>query len=122
MNHAKITKKGRKEYAIVLQWEVALFALMISIIGDTLDFIGAPILSVLPVGDIPNAFVTALLFAITRNKRSTAINLIKLIPVIGDFIPIYTITTLMWICKEARKANWVDMHKLVSLLHFSIKQ
>jgi hypothetical protein len=118
----RLLKKEEKNMPSSFNGKVALFALMISIIGDTLYFIGAPILSVPPVGDIPNAFVTALLFAITRNKRSTAINLIKLIPVIGGFIPIYTITTLMWICKEARKANWVDMHKLVSLLHFSIKQ
>jgi hypothetical protein len=49
-----------------------------------------------------------LLFAITRNKRSAAINLIKFIPIIGDFIPTYTITTLMWIHKEARKSKRIE--------------
>ena len=48
----------------------ALPALGISLISDALDFIGGPILSIPPIGDIPNAIITGLLFAITRNKRS----------------------------------------------------
>ena len=83
----------------------ALVALGISVIADALDFIEGPILSIPPIGDVPNAIITGLLFAITRNKRSTAINLIKFIPFIGDFIPTYTITTLMWIHNEWSKKN-----------------
>jgi hypothetical protein len=85
----------------------ALSALAISVIADVIDFIGGPILTIPPIGDIPNAIVTGLLFAITRNKRSAAINLIKFIPIVGDYIPTYTITTLMWIYTEWSKKNEV---------------
>jgi hypothetical protein len=95
----------KEKDAFFFDWKKSLVALAISIISDALDFIGEPILSFPLIGDIPNAFVTGLLFVITRNKRSAAINLIKFIPVIGGFIPTYTITTLMWIHKEARKDN-----------------
>ena len=85
----------------------ALLALCISVIADVVDFIGGPILTIPPIGDIPNAMVTGLLFAITRNKRSAAINLIKFTPIVGDYIPTYTITTLMWIYTEWSKKNEV---------------
>jgi hypothetical protein len=48
-------------------WQ-ALSALGISVIADALDFIEGPILSIPPIGDIPNAIITGLLVAITRNK------------------------------------------------------
>jgi len=71
-----------------------------------LDFIGGPILTFPPIGDIPNAIITGLLFAITRNKRSAAaVNLIKFVPIVGDYIPTYTVTTLMWIYTEWNKKN-----------------
>jgi hypothetical protein len=63
----------------------ALPALGISVLADASDFIEGPILSIPPIGDIPNAIITGLLFAITRNKRSAATNLIKFIPFIGDY-------------------------------------
>jgi predicted membrane protein len=100
-----VQKLLKEKEAFSFDWKRSLLALVISIIADTLDFIGEPILSFPLIGDIPNAFVTGLLFIITRNKRSAAINLIKFIPVIGDFIPTYTISTLMWIHKEARKSK-----------------
>ena len=81
----------------------ALSALGISVIA--LDFIGGPILTIPPIGDIPNAMITGLLFAITRNKRSAAINLVEFIPFIGDFIPTYTITSLMSIYTESNKKS-----------------
>ncbi|MBV9178662.1 MAG: hypothetical protein JO327_02825, partial [Nitrososphaeraceae archaeon] len=95
----------KEKKAFSFDWKKSFFALVISIIADTLDLVGEPILGIPLIGDIPNAFVTGLLFVITRNKRSAAINLIKFIPVIGDFIPTYTISTLMWIHKEARKSK-----------------
>jgi hypothetical protein len=85
-------------------WQ-ALSALGISVIADVLDFIEGPILSIPPIGDIPNAIIAGLLFAITRNKRSAAINLIKFIPFIGDIIPTFTITTLIWIYTESNKKS-----------------
>jgi hypothetical protein len=83
----------------------ALSALGVSVIADALDFIVGPILNIPPIGDIPNAIITALLFAITRNKRLAAINLIKFIPFIGDFIPTFTITTLKWIYTESNNKS-----------------
>jgi hypothetical protein len=104
----RLLKKEKSTFSF--KWKRALFALVISIIADILDFIGEPILSFPLIGDIPKAFVTGLLFAVTRNKRSAAINLIKFIPIIGDFIPTYTITTLMWIHKEVRKYESLNMY------------
>jgi hypothetical protein len=46
-----------------------------------------------------------LLYSITRSKVSTAINTIEFIPIIGDFIPIYTISTSLWISRESKKEN-----------------
>jgi hypothetical protein len=85
----------------------ALSALGISVIADVVDFIGGPILTIPPIGDIPNAIITGLLFAITRNKRTAAINLIKFLPIIGDYVPTFTVTTLIWIYTEWSKKNEV---------------
>lgn len=81
----------------------AIAALAISIVCDAFDYIGAPLFEMPFIGDVFNGFTTTLLYFITRNKRSTAINLIKFIPVIGDFIPTYTISTLQWISRESKK-------------------
>jgi hypothetical protein len=86
----------------------AFVAITISVIADILDFVEGPILSIPPIGDIPNAIVTGILYAITRKKKSVAINFIKFIPVIGDFIPTYTITTLMWIYTESKNRTTVE--------------
>jgi hypothetical protein len=47
--------------------------------------------------------VAGLLYRITKSKVSTAINAVEFIPFIGDFIPTYTISTLLWILNESRK-------------------
>lgn len=80
-----------------------LIVLSLSLIADVLDFVGGPILGIPPIGDIPNAIITGILYALTGSKKSAAINSIKFIPFIGDFIPVYTLTSLMWIYKESRK-------------------
>jgi hypothetical protein len=41
-------------------------------------------------------------------------NTVELIPFIGDFIPMYTITTLVWIVKESQKRN-NRMHQIDTL-------
>ncbi|HZE78712.1 MAG TPA: hypothetical protein VE089_09200 [Nitrososphaeraceae archaeon] len=83
----------------------ALSALGISIVADTLDYIAAPIFDTPILGDVFDAFVTGLLYSITKSKISTAINTIEFIPFIGDFIPTYTLSTLMWIIREQKKRN-----------------
>lgn len=40
--------------------------------------------------------VSGLLYTITRSKKAAVINAIEFIPVVGDFVPAYTISTLLW--------------------------
>jgi hypothetical protein len=81
----------------------ATAALGISIVADVLDYIGAPIFALPIAGDIIDAIVMAILYNLTGSKTSTAINSIEFIPVIGDMVPVYTISTLLWILKASRK-------------------
>ena len=83
-------------------------ALGISIVADALDYIGAPLFALPIVGDVVDAIVMAILYRLTGSKTSTAINSIEFIPVIGDMIPVYTLSTLLWILRTAsqrRKDN-----------------
>jgi hypothetical protein len=81
----------------------ATAALGISVVADALDYIGAPIFALPIVGDVADAIVMALLYRLTGSKTSTAISSIEFIPVIGDMIPAYTISTLLWILRESHK-------------------
>jgi len=82
----------------------AIAALAISIVSDALDYFAAPLFDIPVIGDVFDV-ITSLLYSITRSKVSTAINTIEFIPIIGDFIPIYTISTLLWISRESKKEN-----------------
>jgi hypothetical protein len=55
------------------------------------------------VGNISDGIVTGILYGITRSKRSTLLNLAEFIPVIGDFVPSYTISTLLWMYSESKQ-------------------
>jgi hypothetical protein len=79
----------------------ATAALGISIVVDALDYIGAPIFALPVVGDLVDATVMAILYRLTGSKISTAINSIEFIPFIGDMVPAYTISTLLWILRES---------------------
>jgi hypothetical protein len=81
----------------------ATAALGISVVADALDYIGAPIFALPIVGDVVDAIVMAMLYHLTGSKTSTAINSIEFIPVIGDMIPAYTISTLLWILRASHK-------------------
>lgn len=78
-------------------------ALAVSVAADALDYAGAPLFATPVIGDIADGIIMATLSAITRSKRSTLINAIEFVPVIGDFVPIYTISTLLWIYSEFKK-------------------
>jgi hypothetical protein len=83
----------------------AATALAISVAVDSLDYI-APGLFAMPIlGDISDGVVTGMLYAITRSKRSTLLNMIEFVPIIGDFVPTYTISTLLWIYSESKKTR-----------------
>lgn len=85
-----------------MRWRAAA-ALGVSIAADALDYIAAPLMSIPIIGDIPDAVVTSILFAITRSKRSTLINAIEFIPFVGDLVPTFTISTLLWLYRESQK-------------------
>jgi hypothetical protein len=86
----------------------AATALGISVIADALDYAGAPIFALPVIGDIADVFVSGILYSITKSKKAAAINTLEFIPVIGDFIPAYTISTLMWIRQESSKRKKIQ--------------
>lgn len=77
-------------------------ALGISIIADALDYVMAPVFSLPVIGDVFDAAITGILFSITKSKVSSAINMIEFIPIVGDLLPVYTISTLIWILRERK--------------------
>jgi hypothetical protein len=97
-------KKPKKSKQSDMPFEIrATAALGISVVADALDYIGAPIFALPIVGDVVDAIVIALLYHLTGSKASTAISSIEFIPVIGDMIPAYTISTLLWILRALHK-------------------
>jgi hypothetical protein len=85
----------------------AAAAMTISLAADALDYFAAPLFDVPVIGDVFDVITTSLLYSITKSKVSTALNTIELIPVIGDFVPTYTLSTLLWILRELKKRNKV---------------
>ncbi len=85
----------------------ATAALGLSIVVDALDYVGAPIFALPVIGDIADVIVMATLYRLTGSKTAAAVNSIELIPFIGDMLPTYTISTLLWIIRESvkRKGN-----------------
>jgi hypothetical protein len=81
----------------------AAAALAVSVAADALDYVAAPLFAIPVIGDIPDAVVTSMLYAITRSKRSALLNMVEFVPVVGDFVPTYTISTLLWIYGESKK-------------------
>lgn len=83
----------------------ALLAFGISIVADILDYIAAPIFGVPIIGDVFDVIVSGLLYKITRSKVSLIMNLAEFIPFLGDFLPVYTVSTLTWIVREQGGVN-----------------
>ncbi len=104
MNLTKFNR--RQEHSSELPFEIRAFsALGISIVADALDYAGAPIFALPIIGDIADLIVSGLLYRITKSKVNVVINAVEFIPFIGDFIPTYTISTLLWILNESRKRH-----------------
>ena len=78
----------------------AAFALGISIIADSMDYLAAPLFSIPIIGDVFDVITTWLLYSITKSKVSVIMNLAEFIPFVGDFLPVYTVSTLIWIMRE----------------------
>lgn len=100
-------KDSNQESTFELPFEFrAAAALGISIVADTLDYVGAPIFALPVIGDIADGVFMTLLYRLTRSKTAAAINLLEFIPFIGDMIPTYTLSTIMWILRESRKRKY----------------
>lgn len=78
-------------------------ALGISLVADLLDYLAAPIFGVPIIGDVFDVIVSGLLFSITRSKVLLVMNLAEFIPFLGDFLPVYTISTLIWVLESRTK-------------------
>ena len=91
-------------------------ALGISIVADLLDYLVAPVFGVPIIGDIFDVFVSSLLFSITKSKVSLIMNLAEFIPFVGDFLPVYTVSTLIWILREQDENKLVLLKRVVRLL------
>jgi hypothetical protein len=95
-------------------------ALGISIVADILDFLAAPIFGVPIIGDIFDVIVNGLLYLITRSKVSVVMNLAEFIPFLGDFLPVYTVSTMLWIARDQEFDKLLIIRKIFNL--FSNKQ
>jgi hypothetical protein len=90
------TKKDKTKHSFI----TAALALGLSIIADALDYLAAPIFSIPIIGDVFDVITTGLLYSITKSKVSVVMNLAEFIPFVGDFLPVYTVSTLIWIMRE----------------------
>lgn len=88
-------------------------ALGISLVADLLDYLAAPIFGVPIIGDVFDVIVSGLLFSITRSKVLLVMNLAEFIPFLGDFLPVYTISTLIWVLREQEEENKLVLLKRV---------
>jgi hypothetical protein len=110
------TKKQKRRFFKI---RVAL-ALGISIVADLLDYLAAPIFGVPIVGDIFDVIVTGLLYLITRSKVSVVMNLAEFIPFLGDFLPVYTVSTMLWVIRDQEVDKLLILRKMINL--FSNKE
>jgi|SRR4030095_5207022 hypothetical protein len=92
------------------------FALTISIMADLLDYLAAQVLGMPIIGDMFDFIVTSFLYSITKSKVSLVMNLTELVPFLGDFLPVYTASTIIWILRESGYDGQVISKRLYS--HF----
>jgi hypothetical protein len=88
----------------------------ISIIADCLDYLAAPIFGVPIIGDVFDIIVSGLLYFITKSKVSLIINLTEFIPFLGDFIPVYTVSTMIWILRELEDDKVILVKRVMEFL------
>ena len=92
----------------------AALALGISILADLLDYLAAPIFGMPIIGDIFDFIVLGLLYSITKSKVSVIMNLTEFIPFLGDFLPVYTVSTLIWILRQQKENKLVFLKQAVN--------
>jgi hypothetical protein len=89
------------------------YALTISIIADLLDYIGAPVLGAPIIGDLFDFIVITYLYSITKSKVVLVINLAEFVPFIGDFLPVYTVSTIIWILRETGYHDLISVRQML---------
>jgi hypothetical protein len=67
-----------------------------------------------------DVIVTGLLYLITRSKVSVIMNLAEFIPFLGDFLPVYTVSTLLWVVRDQEFDKLLIIRKMMNL--FTNKQ
>ena len=75
----------------------------------------APIFGVPIVGDIFDVIVTGLLYLITKSKVSVVMNLAEFIPFLGDFLPVYTVSTMLWVVRDKEFNTLLTIRKMINL-------
>lgn len=88
--------------------------------ADFLDYLAAPIFGVPVLGDMFDVIVTGLLYLITKSKVSVVMNLAEFIPFLGDFLPVYTVSTILWIARDNEFDKLLIVRRIINL--FSNKQ
>src|SRR5689334_21125348 len=101
-----VHKSASSEYHHTTFQLRAASALTISLIGDLLDYIAAPIFDVPLVGDIFDVILSSHRFRITRSKISTAIPTLLYVPFVGELITTYTLSTVVCTISE-----WTDVER-----------
>jgi len=91
-----------------------VFALTISIMADLLDYLAAPVLGMPIIGDMFDFIVTSFLYSITKSKVSFIMNLAEFVPFLGDFLPVYTASTIIWILRESGYDGQVISKRILS--------
>ena len=90
-------------------------ALTISIVADLLDYTAAPLLGMPIIGDVFDLIVMSMLYSITKSKVLFIMNLAEFIP-LGDFLPVYTASTIIWILRESGYDGLLIARRLLRLL------
>jgi len=93
-----------------------VLALAISITADVLDYAASPLFNMPVIGDIFDLAVTSMLYSITKSKVVLVINLAEFVPFIGDFLPVYTVSTIIWILRESGYDGLFMARQLIRLL------
>ena len=91
-------------------------ALTISIMADLLDYMAAPLLGIPIIGDVFDLIVMSMLYSITKSKVLFIMNLGEFIPLLGDFLPVYTASTIIWILRESGYDGLLIARRLLRLL------
>jgi hypothetical protein len=91
-------------------------ALTISIVADLLDYTAAPLLGMPIVGDVFDLIVMSMLYSITKSKVLFIMNLAEFVPFLGDFLPVYTASTIIWILRESGYDGLLIARRLLRLI------